>query len=1159
MSKLRKNISALLITVLIVSMCIVSPNAVEKKSNSSSAEVINNAISVEGQSTIGDMISTEFADAQQNTEQAEAKLYNIINASVADKTVTVEYCAAADCTVIAAIYDENTNQMLASGKATAESENTSVDVELSIDSMPNAFVLRAFIVDSANSPLSDKYESSMYTTEMQELLAKDVNDFDADRVLNLDEDESTNFVVYNDDVTKIDNSNNKNILTSYDESSKTYTFENCTDEMLSLKTGDKFSCDADIENVTIIKVKSINIDGDTVTVTAEDIEMEDVFDYVKIESESSLGDSEIDESSLSAGVTVEEKTVESRNIPSGKLDIDAEGGISKTLKLDSNEAKKEGKHFTVTGEFNLTGSLTLGGSINFELYLTRKHKECSLSITIELGCNLALDMSGEIVWQIAELKKDLLPKMANVKIAFGLKLNGEFEAGLEAKITTVAGFKYEHGKGFSNISSPPACEISMYAEADLFFGFFVKLSGEVINDKIAEVSLTTDVGCQLTASMKNEISTSNSKLYVEHKCSKCLSGTIAPTINITPDLKFLDKKMLSDKISSGYSITVFSKDFYYSFDKKKFSWGNCPDLIYNVPLRVIDENGASVADADVSEYAAMMKTLGTTNSQGYFYCELMGGSNGVYQVWVSSGEKESVLNFVLNGNSADDLLVIENGGLVKINKSKKFIDGYYQVVLGEKGNNDEPPTTEPTEPVPTETAPYILKSGNCGLQGDNVKWELWSTGLLKVFGTGVMYNYTNYSDYWAGVEADYTPWYNDASFINSVSIGEGITTIGCCAFEGLRYNSISFDIPSSVTRIRGRAFKDCKISSIHIPDSVTSIEYAAFKGCQNLTITLPENLTFIEESMFRNCKNLTLTVPASMNYIGDDAFYEATGVAYFKGDSPSIRWGSGCFFYTYMTWYYPAGNSTWDNVNYIIPGIHNYVYTKPYDYANNCPVEANVMSINSCRQINSSNAANAADLSGLVPFEEYLIAVVKSENANDILSPENLLYIAQITADENGCISAEYLNREEFADAVVLNFGPNISNASICIEPIAFDNSEQKVKYSVTYAGKALTENVDFTVSGDTDVNEYGNYSIEFNGIGGYCGKTTVNFSVDLKAGDVSCNGCLDIIDVTLLQLYLADSDDLSYAQLSCADSNKDNTIDVNDVTHIQNICAEII
>ena len=175
------------------------------------------------------------------------------------------------------------------------------------------------------------------------------------------------------------------------------------------------------------------------------------------------------------------------------------------------------------------------------------------------------------------------------------------------------------------------------------------------------------------------------------------------------------------------------------------------------------------------------------------------------------------------------------------------------------------------------------------------------------------------------------------------------------------------------------------------------------------------------------------------------------------------------------------------------------------------------------------------------------------------MSSENLLYIAQITADENGCISAEYLNREEFADAVILNFGPNIRNASICIEPIAFDNSEQKVKYSVTYAGKALTENVDFTVSGDTDVSEYGNYCIEFNGIGGYCGKTTVNFSVDLKAGDINCNGCLDIIDVTLLQLYLADSDDLSYAQISCADANNDNTIDINDVTHIQNVCAEII
>lgn len=1162
MKKLKQAISVVLVTMLMVSTSMVYPNAAEQNNNITTNNIVNNAFTVEGNSTVGNMISDEFNIAQQNTEEAEAKSYGISKATVADKTVSVEYFAAEDCTVIAAIFDENTNQMIASGKTDVTSENDSVNVQLAIDTMPKAFVLKAYMVDSSNSPLSDEYETSMYTTEMQELLAKTVDDFDSEKVLNLDENDSTNFAVYSEDVKILDDDSEKNVLKSYDESTKTYVFENCTDDMLSLKTDDEFSCNADDDNVIIIKVKDISINGDTVTITAQDIEMEDVFDYVKIEAESSLGDAEVDKDSLSPGVTVKENMPQTQKSLGRKVNIGGEGSIYKTFTLNSEENNNgddsdADKKIAVDGSFDLKGSATLSGDINFEIYISRKHKECSFSVSVGVECDFKLNMSGTVEWRIGRITKPVLPKLANVQIIFGFKFEGEFEAGLKANITAVLGTKYEDGKGFKSTSHGPEIDASMQAEANLFVGAFIEAKGEVVDDRIASVSLQGTAGAQITATMKKDISETYSNLNFEHSCSNCISGSIAPKVEVVAKLKLLNKNVLPDSVKAGFHLTFSEHNFYYSFDNKKFDWGSCPNIVYNVPIKVIDEDGSPVADADISEYLSMQTTLGNSNLNGYFYCALKGGNNGVYQVWVTSGDKKSVLIFSLNGDSTETMLVKENGIFVKIEKSKHFNDGYYEVVIGEDYNSDEEQvTTEPTQPTPTEPAPCILKSGNCGAQGDNVKWELWSDGLLRVFGTGDMYNYTNFSDYWAGVQADYTPWHDDLNFIKRLEIGYGITTIGCYAFDGIYNHSIDIDIPSSVTRIRGFAFRGCKINSINIPDSVTSIETGAFRSCNNLTITLPNSLTVIDDELFKFCKDLTLYVPESVKYIGAEAFVETTGVAYFKSDYPQIDHLYGCFFWTHMTWCYPAGNETWKNKDEVYNGT--YVYTKPYDYENNCHATENISVQSLSRAVAAVDSSQTADLNGLVPNENYIIASVKSADEKDMLSDDNLLYITQTTADENGCVSLNYLPKEETENSVIVYYGANIKNAEVTIEPIYYNENEQQADYSVSYGGKVLTKDVDYTISIDENVTELGNYSVKITGIGGYCGTKYVTFSVALKAGDVDCDGFVDINDVTALQTYLSQIDNMSYYQKNSSDVTKDNVIDINDATMIQRYCAEL-
>ena len=1068
MKKLKHAISVILVTMLMVSTSMVYPNAAEQNNNITPNDIVNNTVTVEGNSTVGNMISDEFNAAQQSTEESEAKSYGISKATVADKTVSVEYFAAEDCTVIAAIFDENTNQMIASCKTDVTTENDSVDVQLAIDTMPKAFVLKAYMVDSSNSPLSDEYETSMYTTEMQELLAKTVDDFDSEKVLNLDENDSTNFAVYSEDVKILDDDSEKNVLKSYDESTKTYVFENCTDDMLSLKTDDEFSCNADDDNVVIIKVKDISINGDTVTITAQDIEMEDVFDYVKIEAESSLGDAEVDKDSLSPGVTVKENMPQTQKSLGRKVNIDASGKLSKTINLKSDEAdanSDEGnKKLKVKGEFDLNGSIVLSGSINFDIYISRKHKECSFSVSVGVGCEFTLKMSGSVDWQIFSIEKALLPKMASVKINFGLILKGEFEAGFKSNITTMAGFKYVVGKGFTNISQPPHSESSLEAEADLFFGFYIEAVGEVIDDNIAGVSLRASGGFQIEATMSDEHLNSNSKsnLNVEHKCSKCISGSLTPTVKIEPKVVLMYKNALNDNLEVGITISGNSKDFYYSFDNKKFDWGSCPNIVYNVPIKVIDENGSSVADADISEYLSIQTILGNSNLNGYFYCALKGGNNGVYQVWVTSGEKKSVLNFSLKGDSTETMLVKENGSFVKIEKSKHFNDGYYEVVIGEDYNSDEEQvTTEPTQPTPNDEKDYL---------------PFIST--MTVVGNG--------EDHWLNDE-----WWDVTAESNSMN------EIAKRVYE-ITYHNIPKNNNYIVKFVANHSYVDHWGSATD--------EFIAESGVEFNSAYFGEYIRF---NVPYDCADVTLKLDlTNFNY--------------------SSKLGA------------VATVTVTDTTNNDNPAIEN----------------ISVQSLS--RAVAAVDSLQTADLNGLVPNENYIIASVKSADEKDMLSDDNLLYITQTTADENGCVSLNYLPKEETENSVIVYYGANIKNAEVTIEPIYYNENEQQADYSVSYGGKVLTKDVDYTISIDENVTELGNYSVKITGIGGYCGTKYVTFSVALKAGDVDCDGFVDINDVTALQTYLSQIDNMSYYQKNSSDVTKDNVIDINDATMIQRYCAEL-
>ncbi len=199
----------------------------------------------------------------------------------------------------------------------------------------------------------------------------------------------------------------------------------------------------------------------------------------------------------------------------------------------------------------------------------------------------------------------------------------------------------------------------------------------------------------------------------------------------------------------------------------------------------------------------------------------------------------------------------------------------------------------------------IVAQGECGENGNNVKWVLTDDGTLTISGSGKMESNEKWND---------SPWYSIREKINTVEIKQGVTSIGLDAFFNCeRITNIT--IPDSVTSIEDAAFVGCsELESIVIPASVTSIgsvnpiwdcpklssisvdkrnpiyhssgncliETASktlIAGCKSSVIPSDGSVTSIWQLAFAECTGLTnIVLPDSVTSIGAYAFTECTGL-----------------------------------------------------------------------------------------------------------------------------------------------------------------------------------------------------------------------------------------------------------------------------------------
>lgn len=268
-------------------------NAVE------SVSIGQEQLEVSGNNGVGSLLAKEING--ELTEQQENQGYTIFDVTVEGKMATVSLDVIEDCRLIAGIYSEDGKDLLASGVIDVEKTAKDAVVTLETKEMPQYFLVKAFLVDETMSPLCSVYQSELYTKEMQEFLTKTTDDFEQDKILNLDEDKTNNFAVYKDSVKKIEKENNKNIVVSANDETGVYVLENIDSTIKNLKNGDIFAYTYDGQEL-IVKVDSVVVNGTTATIYSQETALDEVFDYVKIDNTGDLSDATVDTSSLDEDV-----------------------------------------------------------------------------------------------------------------------------------------------------------------------------------------------------------------------------------------------------------------------------------------------------------------------------------------------------------------------------------------------------------------------------------------------------------------------------------------------------------------------------------------------------------------------------------------------------------------------------------------------------------------------------------------------------------------------------------------------------------------------------------------------------------------------------------------------------------------------------------------
>ena len=587
------------------------------------------------------------------TSSADNSGFSISYIEVKGKTATVDISNDKACKVVVAIYDPDTDKMLASGMTDIDENAGTAQVSINITTMPKYYIVRAFALDSNMSALCAKYESRHYTKEFEDFYDLTPDDFSDKNVVLMQDDtvgyeeKELDFGVLSDDVSVGTTSSSMEI--TYDNNTKSYIFTNATNEVKNLKSGDKYFYQFGENNTEfiVIKVVSVSVSGNTVTVKEdENVGLADIFDHIKIDTYGDYETAEI--SDVGEGITVVGESISTQS-----FDYDDNTSKDVSVAINVHDPKAYG---------TITGSIKVSLSVNAKCYydavfLGKDYYEVKIETTTAITGSVSItgkvDFANIADWKFFDesLYVGVFDLEVTIKPEFSISVTASFSLTYSKTVTVTSDSnnkfnKSEKEKKKLDGDISGSVTITLGLNVTIKFALYLPPHGKdlakkskigFLKDAYSEVvSLSVTLAGGLKASGKTN------NIEPTHPCSLCISGSISLYGKLSGNLKICIVPYILDWT---FPVTIASYekpiwDFYFSTSATPhFAVGecgtvSCPNKYIEVQVKVTDSVGRNIKDAVVSAPNCICDANGDGQ---YNETEINTDVNGLATIYLKKG------------------------------------------------------------------------------------------------------------------------------------------------------------------------------------------------------------------------------------------------------------------------------------------------------------------------------------------------------------------------------------------------------------------------------------------------------------------------------------------------------------------------------------------
>ncbi len=1063
--KTCKRVTAVLLCAIML-IGVLPMGAFAKNSNENGYSAYADDISISGVDGFGSVISKVASNsAGEDTDYGIDKFY-----IVQDNISYVKYHTLIDCKIVIAIYADDSDKMLGSGVLDVSAEETEVNIEIDIDSLPKYYFMRAFMLDENGVPLCEAENNFESTKSFEKFDSKSVDDFKGKVILNFDDDMDDNFAVLVNGSKEYNYDGINNVLESYDEAIGKYVFSNINSVIKSLSVGDIFTFTID-KDVYLLKVKSVSVNGTKATIYEEkEASYEEFFDYIDLDIDSSQTEEQIeyttDENVEITGYELYDEGnnygIETISTQAKIINIDTVASVScpilKTKDENGYLVGNKDSAFSIRGSWELKVS----ADINIKCYydvdwnphldhwgpiyyiaLTDKMFYFDFSVDLKTKGQVSLTIKLQGDFKIAHM--DYVIMGIVIEGDLKLHLEGSLTLSVSVEIKWTIGFNYDTDKGFSKVGGKP--KINLYPKGSLTINFVISVKFEpgISLAKVIGAGLLTEVGFEISVviadiDMKEILNATD--VDEIHKCNsgECFDGTINFFLKVTFDGEIFGKKYPIKELKPKVSVKLM--DFYIRMNPFSFNVGKCPNKYYRCDITIINNDKKPISNLQIDSGSDDLSPKykynisNSTDAHGKVSFFYLGNGKLFTPTFYLNGQKVNVSKIRTNlfGREVPgtSFLMLDTTKEVKFKIDTTATEGggnghnggtggsnyhMYKALFNENGGQF---------PDGTSSKVLSIKAGDpITAPSDPIKAGSMFTGWSP-----------DIPDKMPSKDITFTATYGSGNTSYNISgstltiSGKGdmknYSSFGTTEWDSKKETIKKVIINSGITSLGNYAFAQLRnLETVSIPNTVTNIGEAAFYECNSLqTVTLPSSVKTLGDYAFFNCYSMSKIAFGDVEQIGNYTFAQCNALTSVSLPKTVISVGDSAFAYC-------------NNLKSVTIKNNN---CSIYSSANTIPVGATIYgSANSTAQhyadtfgrnfgtvtTQSVNKTGTIDYSynACKPDSDYILLNITGYGNGFRLASSNLEYIDQITSDSSGKVNGKFVPRKVVSDCTVLLAG----------------------------------------------------------------------------------------------------------------------------------------